>query len=257
MPTVLNLFSGMGLSSAGFRHAGWDVVEVELNPTVLHLSEVYHKQFTNPPILHILGNALEITDDQLNQFDAIWCSPPCQSRSPANQTGNVENPEFAQDLLEWSLNLVKRFPQKTIWVENVLGRSKKDNQWGEIYNAHQFGTDQNRNRIIGGNYPKPEILKPYQKVYSGICPTVTATEYKGCASDTRRASRFYGRRITLQEAAYHMDIFNPTDTIRDLEKAMLPGYTPGRWRQEIYRGLGNGVPVKMAAAFAKAAYEKF
>ena len=34
------------------------------------------------------------------------------------------------------------------------------------------------------------------------------------------------------------------------------GYTPGRWRQEIYRALGNGVPVKMAEAFGIAVIEE-
>lgn len=125
--------------------------------------------------------------------------------------------EFSEDLIEWSLNLVKKYPEKIIWVENVTLQGKKGNDWGTIFNAAQFGEKpiQNRNRIIGGNYPKPNIKRDYQKVFKNICPCITATEYKGCASDKRRASRFYGRRLTIEEVSFiiHLSVL----IIKDLK----------------------------------------
>ncbi len=107
---------------------------------------------------------------------------------------------------------------------------------------------QNRNRIVGGKYPEPIVFHPYRKAFPGICLCITASEYKGCASDARRASRFYGRRITIDEAAYHQG-FDIPDAWRDIPA----GFTRGEWQRNLYEAIGNGVPVYMAKAFGEAA----
>jgi site-specific DNA-cytosine methylase len=80
-----------------------------------------------------------------------------------------------------------------------------------------------------------------------VCPTITATEFKGCASDKRRASRFYGRKLTIEECAYHMGFDIPIEWYEP-----LPGFTRAAWQRELYRAIGNGVPVYMARAFGEA-----
>jgi len=135
----------------------------------------------------------------------------------------------------------------------VLQYGKGLNDWGTCYNAAQFaGARQNRNRVVGGMYPAPAVQLNYRKVYRHLhlCPCVTATEYKGCATDTRRASRYFGRRMTLTEVAWHMGMERLPEYWPDVPD-WFEG-TPGQWTQALYRALGNGVPVWMARAFGEA-----
>jgi len=69
-------------------------------------------------------------------------------------------------------------------------------------------------------------------------PTVTATKYKGCATDPRRASRVLRRRLTVKECA----------TLQD-----FPADHPFRGNQTSrYRQVGNAVPPKLAEVLARA-----
>lgn len=230
------LFDGVGLSRLGLELAGHDCIGFELNPIAHHLSKFVGS-----------GKAVlaDVRDVDLSEYDAIWASPPCQTRSSARTQGEAIG-EYCDDLLEWSLDLKNKYPQKILWVENVTIQGKNGNDWGTVYNAAQFGDTpiQNRNRVIGGNYPVPTVQREYKKTFPGICPCVTASEYKGCASDKRRASRFYGRRLTIQECAFHQGFEIPKEWLIPLK-----GYTTSKWNEEIYRGIGNGVPVYMAKAF--------
>jgi site-specific DNA-cytosine methylase len=237
------LFDGAGLARLGLEQAGHDCTGFELNPVAHYLSRFVGS-----------GNCVlgDVRKFDFSEFDAIWASPPCQLHSQANQVGTVSHEEYADvDLLEWSLELVYDF--KTSWVENVIPRSA-DLYFGPVYNAAQFLKQprQNRNRMFGGRFPKPAVRHPYRRAFPDICPCITATEYKGCASDTRRASRFYGRRLTVDECAWHQG-FSIPDRWRKTPK----GWTEAEWSYELYRAIGNGVPVYMAKAFGKAVNEKY
>jgi site-specific DNA-cytosine methylase len=258
-------FGGAALATAGARRgfaiAGRQprIVSVELNPVAHHLAQILL-----PDVEHILGDVKDYRH-LLQRARWAWLSPPCQEHSAANtQTlpDTPPNPLGDGSLLEWSLHAAAEAQVPCYWVENVLPQGKPP-AWGTVYNAAQFLADpweardgferphgQNRNRVIGGDHPRPGTWRPYQKAFPDLCPAVTATEYKGCATDARRASRYYGRRLTLEEAAYHMGLEIPPAWYEP-----LPGYTPGAWRQELYRAIGNGVPLYMAEAFAIAAVE--
>lgn len=236
---VAVLFDGAGLARLGLEQAGLDCTGFELNPIAHHLS-----QFVGS------GNCklMDVRDVDLTGYDAVWASPPCQQRSSARTQGAPQS-EFSDDLLDWALTLRERFPNiKVIWVENVMVQGM-DNGWGQTYNAAQFGFEpiQNRNRVIGGFYPDPETKRLYKRFYEGICPCVTATEWKGCASDSRRASRFYGRKLTVDECAYHQGFQIPSGW-----SDPLTGFTNAAWIREQYQAIGNGVPVYMAKAFGEA-----
>ncbi len=250
-PLAVVLFDGAGLSARGLRMAGFRTIGVESNPACHRMAksilDAEIREFGNDcPAYHSRVWLCDVRDDCVNAVmanaDVIWASPPCQLHSSARTQGNPTG-QYAEDLLPWSLELPVRFPKaKAVWIENVTRMGKGKNDWGTVYNACQFGTLQNRNRVIAGRYLEPVVLFPYRKTFRGVCPTITASEIKGCASDKRRASKFYGRRLTLHECAYHMD----------MPEWMLLAMC-GEKTSEIYKAIGNGVPLRMAKAFGDAA----
>ena len=74
---------------------------------------------------------------------------------------------------------------------------------------------------------------------------MTATEYKGCGSDKRRASRFYGRRLTIEECAWHMGFAMPPAWLKMLEDGTTT-------KKELYEAIGNGCYIPMVKAFGEA-----
>jgi site-specific DNA-cytosine methylase len=235
------LFDGAGLARLGLEKAGHDCTGYELNPVAHRLSKSVGS-----------GKCIlaDVRDVDYSEYEGAWCSPPCQRISSARTQGPPISP-YSDNLLDWSLSLAERFPNlKTLWVENVTIQGSKGNDWGRVYNAAQFLPEpiQNRNRIVGGVYPEPVVFHSYRKAFKGVCPCITATEYKGCASDSRRASRFYGRRLSIDECAYHQGFEIP-----DTWRTSYNGFTKGEWNRELYTAIGNGVPVYMAYAFGLAA----
>lgn len=241
------LFDGAGLARLGLEQAGHECVGVELHPVKHHLSKMVGS-----------GNSvlMDAKDFDLTGFDAVWASPPCSTRSTAikDLTGNggLRDPVYQQDHLPFSLAL----DVPVLWVENVTVQGSKGNEWGLTWNAAQFEKDnqrQNRNRVIGGRYELPEVYHPYRRWFPGVCPCVSATEWKGCASDKLRASRHYGRKLTLQEVAYHMGIEIPAGW-HQIPEDFMPDYRHRaiHWERKLYEALGNGVPVWMARAFGEA-----
>lgn len=235
------LFDGAGLARLGLERAGHECHGFELNPWKHYLS-----QFVGSGACTLA----DARDVDLSSFDAVWASPPCQTHSIAATQGppkaQVLPGETYSDgtLLAWSEALTSDI----LWVENVDWHATRHLP---IYNAAQFIDPpiQNRSRRIGGRYLPPTVLRPYRRAVPGICPTVTATEHRGCGSDKRRASRWYGRKLTVDECAYHQGFEIP-----DAWRKVPPNWpgTRGAWERNLYEAIGNGVPVYMAHAFGRA-----
>lgn len=242
------LFDGAGLARLGLERAGHFCVGVELNPVAHHLSKSVGSGNC------VLGDA---TKFDLSGFDAVWASPPCSKRSsvPKDLTGRkgLRDAQYQQDYLQQCLEIRGL---ATVWVENVMIQGRKGNDWGMHYNAAQFQRTpvQCRNRIVGGRFRQPDTFRDYRRYYPGLCPCISATEYKGCASDRCRASRFYGRKLTVRECAYHQGFSIPRSWFK-IPDWYLPDARPAsrvvQWERRLYEAIGNGVPVYMARAFGK------
>lgn len=251
------LFDGAGLARLGLEQAGHTCTGFEIDPLKHHLSLMVGS-----------GRCVlaDVRDVDLTPFDAVWASPPCQKRSQANifQLDDERYP-LHDDLLEFSLGIQERYPHlRAVWVENVPAKSRALNAWGKRYNAAQFLEDplQNRVRVIGGKFQEPRIYRVCKLHYHydglHICPTITASEAKGGVGDFRRASKYYGRRISLEEAAYHQGFEIPRGLLKSwyhIPHFQHPRanryFTWREWRDILYEAIGNGVPVYMARAFGE------
>lgn len=241
------LFDGAGFARLGLEQAGHSCTGYELDPAKHHLSKFIGSGNC------VLADALTVN---LSEYDAVWTSSPCQELSSARTQGAPISP-YAVNSLDWCLDLCKKYPDKVIWIENVLPQGPVPD-WGIRWNAAQFLRQpvQSRTRLVGGQYKKPLIYRPYRSQYPALnlCPAVTATEYRGCKTDQRRASRYYGRRLTLQEAAYHQGLDQiPPEWFDVPDWYTVPAGRKGsrktNWTYNLYEAIGNAVPVYMGYAF--------
>jgi site-specific DNA-cytosine methylase len=238
------LFDGAGLARLGLEQAGHDCTGYELDPYKHRLS-----QFIGS------GNSTlaDVRKVDLSGYDAVWASPPCQKRSQANNNLTTSQKEVQEviylgydELLQFSLNL----PHEVLWVENVIEK-QGDNTWGNYYNAAQFQENpiQLRNRIIGGRFIEPKVYRPYKRYYKDlkICPAIMACQGQGGYSPKfKRAEGFYGRKMTLDECAYHMGFEIPKEWYDKPN-----GVSDYEWKRILFEAIGNGVPAYMSRAFGE------
>lgn len=250
------LGDGAGLARYGLELAGHTCTGYELDPAKHHLSQQLGS-----------GNCVlaDMRDVDLSKFDAVWVSPPCQQWSAQRHASAKRATQFSEaELLEWALNL----PHDVLWVENVISpvstalvyryRHKVNIQ---KWNAAQFleVPIQKRRRYVMGRYKLPTVHRKYKANYPewDVCPAVLASEYKqgGMArtweKERRKATRWYGRPLSISEMAYHQGLEIPHTLLRSWWYRM-EGFTQAQWRVNLCQAVGNGVPVYMARAFGLA-----
>lgn len=243
------LFDGAGLARYGLEQAGHDCVGFEIDPWKHLLSRCLGS-----------GNCIlaDATKVDLTDFDGVWASPPCQTRSRATLPGTTPlNGYHRLDYTQWCLETLNALNLDCYWIENVVtfdysldhllvhGESKG------VYNAAQFTERplQNRNRIVCGRFRKPRVYRRYQQRYKEAIPCIMASEYHGSSNDNRRAARHFGRKLTLTECAYYQGL--PQIPEQWLHR---PDDFPGdrrEWFKVLYEAIGNGVPPYMSKAFGE------
>jgi DNA (cytosine-5)-methyltransferase 1 len=215
-PLVLSLFPGADLLGMAFEMEGFSVVK---GPDILFGGDI--RRFSIPS----------------GRFDGIIGGPPCKVFSDAveGQVANTVNliPEFTRIVLEGNPHW---------WImENVVGAFCPDlpDVKKIKFDAWEVGANQHRVRCFWSNLTL-EIEKSTERT-SNPWPTVLATEHKysSGSKDKRRAGRKVGRRMTIQEVNEAMGL--PKDF-----------HTPALNTPMQYEVRGNGVPLPMGRAVAKA-----
>lgn len=249
------LFDGAGLARLGLEQAGHTCTGYEIDPAKHHLSRMVGS-----------GNCVlaDVRDVDLSSYDAVFASPPCQAWSDQNHVGESRKRYGDKTMLEWALNL----PHDILWVENVVSaetdaimRRYARTLFTSKWNAAQFlpSPIQKRRRYVVGRFRAPYVYREFKYDYPALnaCPAVLASEYGqgGMTADPdherRKASRWYGRPLSLREMAYHQGLEIPEGLIRSWWHPM-PGYTQAQWFVNLSQAIGNGVPTYMSRAFGEA-----
>lgn len=104
---VLDLFCGAGGASMGYAKAGFQVVGVDIKP---------HKDY---PFEMIVADVMDLTPDQLQEFDLIHASPPCQPFTSLMNLAHAQGKKTNKhDLLEPTRHLLRASGVDYI-IENV------------------------------------------------------------------------------------------------------------------------------------------
>lgn len=181
-PKVIDLFSGVGGFSQGFKMAGFDIVIAnEYDKSIANAYMKNHKD-TNM----IVGDITEIDLDNIfgnlnNKIDVIIGGPPCQGFSQKGKRKTINDER--NYLFKYFVKVVQLVRPQYFVMENVPtlltsenGLFKREiqslfNNLGYllecgILNASEFGVPQNRKRafIIGKlNDSAPDLPKPNNK----------------------------------------------------------------------------------------------
>jgi DNA (cytosine-5)-methyltransferase 1 len=163
---VLDLFSGCGGISLGFKLAGFNISGgIDIDPDSI---KTFQKNF--PKSKAVCESLLEYSDERiLNDFedkeiDVIVGGPPCQGFSSANRW-NKENEDPRNKLFFEYLRFVELLKPKAVVIENVRGILTRDKGFAKdrieklltdlgytvdckVLNASDYGVPQNRLRAF-------------------------------------------------------------------------------------------------------------
>jgi DNA (cytosine-5)-methyltransferase 1 len=204
-PIGIDLFAGAGGMSLGFEQAGFDVIAaVEIDPVhcAVHKFNFPHCAVMPRSVVGLTGSEIRLaTGIGQRSIDVVFGGAPCQGFSMIGQRA-IDDPR--NSLVRDFLRIVRELDARCFVFENVkgltLGQHKKfleeivstANDMGyavrlpwKVLNAANFGTPQNRERLIlfGSKqqsqlpeYPVP-ITRPAGKANKSnselpVCPTV-------------------------------------------------------------------------------------
>ena len=163
---VLDLFSGCGGISLGFKSAGFNISGgVDIDPDSI---KTFQKNF--PKSKAVCESLLDYSDEKIledfgkKNIDVIVGGPPCQGFSSANRW-NKENEDPRNKLFFEYLRFVELLKPKAVVIENVRGILTRDNGFAKdriekllknlgytvdckVLNASNHGVPQNRLRAF-------------------------------------------------------------------------------------------------------------
>ncbi len=155
-PRALDLFCCAGGAGMGLHRAGFDVVGVDIKPQPRYPFEFYQ------------ADALTF---QLEGFDFIWASPPCQGYSAMRHApGTVGAPRLIH-------HVRRRMPTGVLWVIENVEEAKLDMRGpvtlcGSMFGLGAQGSRLQRHRLFESSFiiPQPDCghdERPVIGVYGG------------------------------------------------------------------------------------------
>jgi DNA (cytosine-5)-methyltransferase 1 len=132
MRKALDLFSGAGGAAMGLHRAGFEVTGVDHRPQPHYPFRFVQADALNPPF-------------DLDDFDLVWASPPCQAYSVAN---NIHGRKDHPDLIEATRELLASGSVHYV-IENVPGAPLRNP--ATLCGSH-FGLGVKRHRLFESSF---------------------------------------------------------------------------------------------------------
>ena len=142
---ILDLFCGAGGASTGYYLAG-----IEHNLTKVEITGIDIKHGKRYPFHYLRWDVMKMSVEELQQYDFIHASPPCQTFSITKNLRNAQGKSTSKlDLLEPTRKLILESGKPYI-IENVPG--------APLHNPVQlcgssFGLKVRRHRLFESNLP--------------------------------------------------------------------------------------------------------
>lgn len=116
---VIDLFSGAGGLSEGFRQAGFEIIgAVEIDKDSCN---TFKTNFPNAKVIQGDIKEIDIEKDSFGEVDIIIGGPPCQGFSSLNRHNKNLHEDPRNKLFEEYLKYVDYYRPKAILIENVRG----------------------------------------------------------------------------------------------------------------------------------------
>ena len=180
--SVIDLFSGVGGLSLGFRMAGYDVLLA--NEIDSSIAEAYTKNHPETKMINADITSLDIGSvfgEYVDKIDVVIGGPPCQGFSQKGQRKTINDPR--NFLFRYFFEVVKYVRPRFFVIENVPNILTAENGFFKqeiaaifhnigyniscaVLNAADYGVPQNRHRaFIVGNRIGAEFVFPVPKNY--------------------------------------------------------------------------------------------
>lgn len=175
--SVIDLFSGVGGLSLGFRMADYDVLLA--NEIDASIAEAYTKNHPETKMINADITSLDISSvfgEYVNKIDVVIGGPPCQGFSQKGQRKTINDPR--NFLFRYFFEVVKYVRPRFFVIENVPNILTAENGFFKqeiadifheigyniscaVLNAADYGVPQNRHRaFIVGNRIGAEFVFP-------------------------------------------------------------------------------------------------
>ena len=178
--SVIDLFSGVGGLSLGFRMAGYDVLLA--NEIDASIAEAYTKNHPETKMINADITSLDTSSvfgEYVNKIDVVIGGPPCQGFSQKGQRKTINDPR--NFLFRYFFEVVKYVRPRFFVIENVPNILTAENGFFKqeiadifhnigyniscaVLNAADYGVPQNRHRaFIVGNRIGVKFVFPVPK----------------------------------------------------------------------------------------------
>lgn len=210
-PKLLDLFCGAGGCTKGYQRAGFWVRGVDINPQPRYCGD----EFIEADALEYLERLIE--SGEIDEFDAVHASPPCQKYSWAAKRWNRPRADLVEPIRDL---LIQAGPP---WViENVIGAPLG---YSTVLCGVMFGLEVIRHRIFESSRL---FLAPPHRPHRGSVKDGTYVTVAGHGGNNIKGR---GSRAAKQRA---MGITWMDDV--ELNEAIPPAYTEFIGRQLIKEG---------------------
>jgi DNA (cytosine-5)-methyltransferase 1 len=162
VPRLLDAFSGAGGAGMGYHCAGFDVVGVDIKPQPHY------------PFRFIQDDALDYIRAHGHEYDAIHCSPPCQSFSAYRRKGHGVGDGYP-DLIAATRSAVKATGRPYV-IENVPGAPL---EFPIRLCGSMFGLDVRRHRMFEASWlMSSSIACQHQRQWPRFPPAANRTNLR-------------------------------------------------------------------------------